>query len=235
MDPSFSIDLKTVGGIVALTIMLVHGLKGWLANVPLLEKVPVSAYVVLVSMILTLLSRDVLHLIGGDRGELLMQAFIQALVASGAVEWWRAGAKPLDESARAQDVTMKRSGLYLVPILLAVGLTVGCASTGKILVEVDRGIHATVTGIDDVGTAACDLQLRTAADCQAFNAALVTAYSAYENFNRGVREGSTAAVPSMIDALTTLRDAAIRVAPQASLQLADLKRLIAHLGNLVTR
>ena len=63
MDPSFSIDLKTITGIVALTIALVHYLKGWLASVPLLEKVPVAAYVVLVSCGLTWLSHDVLHLI----------------------------------------------------------------------------------------------------------------------------------------------------------------------------
>lgn len=234
MDPSVSIDLTTVTGIVALTIAIVHYLKGWLASVPVLEKVPVAVYVVLVSMLLTLLSRDVLHLIAGDRGELLLQALVQALAASGAVEWWRAGGKPLDASTRAQDATMKRGGFYVIPILLAAGLAAGCASTGgRVLVEVDRGLHATITGIDDVGNAACDAKLRAEADCQAFNGALVAAYTAYENFNRGVREGSAAAVPAMIDAVGGLQAAAVSVAPQAAALMADLQRLAEQLRNLV--
>ncbi|MGE3840031.1 MAG: hypothetical protein AB7I50_00445, partial [Vicinamibacterales bacterium] len=147
MDPSFSIDLKTITGIVALTIMIVHGLKGWLASVPLLEKLPVAAYVVLVSTLLTLLSRDVLHLIGGDRGELLTQAVIQALVASGAVEWWRAGAKPLDESTRAQETTMKRDGFYLVPILLAVGIGAGCAKAMPPLLTAEKSVRGTIVTV----------------------------------------------------------------------------------------
>ena len=235
MDPSFSIDLSTVTGIVALTITIVHCLKGWLANVPLLEKVPVAAYVVLVSCLLTWFSHDVLHWIGGDLRELLLQAVVQALAASGAVEWWRAGAKPLDESQRAQQASAKRNNvMYLLPILLALNLS-ACASSGRILVEVDRGIHATVTSVDDVGNAACDAKLRTDADCKAFNAALVTAYGAYENFNRGVRDGSVAAAPAMVAAIGDLRAAAVAVAPQAEALLTDLKRLSDQLAALVKR
>ena len=80
MDPNFSIDLKTIAGIVALTIAIVHGLKGSLASVPFFEKVPVAAYVVIVSVALTWLSHDVLHWIGGDLPELLLQAVVLVVV-----------------------------------------------------------------------------------------------------------------------------------------------------------
>lgn len=225
MDPSFSIDLTTVTGIVALTIAIVHYLKGWLASVPVLEKVPVAAYVAFVSMLLTLLSHDVLHLIAGDRGELLMQAIVQALVASGAVEWWRAGSKPLDKSKRAQQVTMKRGGFYLIPILLAVGLGAGCASTGRALVETERAMHASIAGADDAINAACDAKLRSEADCKAFNGSIAAAWSAYEVYNRAAQEGSIAGVPAMLDALEQLRTAVQTARPQAAAVLDDLTRL----------
>ncbi len=227
MDPSFSIDLTTIAGIVALTITIVHGLKGWLASVPLLEKLPVAAYVVLVSIVLTLLSRDVFHLIGGDRGELLMQAIIQALAASGAVEWWRAGVKPLEQSGRAQDATMRRGSrdLYVLPILLAVGLSAGCASTGKVLVETERAMHATIAGADDAINAACDARLRSEDDCKAFNGSIAAAWSAYEVYNKAAQEGSIAGVPAMLDALEQLSAAVTSARPQATAVLDDLMRL----------
>ncbi len=226
MDPSFSLDLTTVTGIVALTIAIVHYLKGWLASVPVLEKVPVAAYVVFVSMILTLVSHDVLHLIAGDRGELLLQAVVQAMVASGAVEWWRAGAKPLEQSQRAQDVIDKKkwgSSAYLIPLLLAVGLSAGCA--GRILVETERAMHATIAGADDAINAACDAKLRSEADCKAFNGSIAAAWSAYETYNRAAQEGSVAGVPAMLDALGQLRAAVQSAKPQATAVIADLQRL----------
>jgi len=104
MDPTtFYIDLKSIAGIVALTIVIVQGLKTWFSSVPFLQRAPVALYVVLVSMGLTLFSHDILHWIAGDRWELALQAVVQALVASGVVEWWRAGAKPLEDSNKARE------------------------------------------------------------------------------------------------------------------------------------
>lgn len=234
MDPSFSIDLTTVTGIVALTIAIVHYLKGWLASVPLLEKLPVAAYVVLVSMLLTLLSHDVLHWITGDRGELLTQAIVQALVASGAVEWFRAGAKPLARSTKATDTRLRREGWV---ILLALGLasSAACASTGRVLVETERAMHATIAGADDAINAACDAKLRSAEDCKTFNGSIAAAWSAYETYNRAAQEGSVAGVPAMLDALSQLRAAVASASPQATAVAADLARLFDALTALVTR
>jgi hypothetical protein len=207
MDPSFSIDLKTITGIVALTIAIVHYLKGWLASVPGLEKLPVAAYVVLVSASLTLLSRDVLHLIGGDRGELLMQAIIQALVASGAVEWWRAGAKPLEDSQRAQDVTMKRGGFYLLPILLAVGLAAGCAGKSKaIAVQADATVVSILTGVQSSADQLLASGAITVETRRAIAPYLLKALQLGDNFNRAARAGASfAAIAELLDALRTLK------------------------------
>lgn len=234
MDPSFSIDLKTIAGIVAVTIVIIQGLKGWLADVPWLRKVPVSAYVVLVSAALTWFSHSVLHWIGGDLGELLTQAVVQALVASGAVEWFRAGAKPLARSTKATDTRLRREGWV---ILLALGLasSVACASTGRVLVETERAMHATIAGADDAINAACDAKLRSDADCKAFNGAIAAAWSAYESYNKAAQEGSIAGVPAMLDALGQLRAAVTSASPQATAVAADLSRLYDALTALVAR
>jgi len=138
------------------------------------------------------------------------------------------------DEQRAQ-ITDALNKLPVLLLAIALVASAACASTGKILVEADRGIHATVTGLDDIGNAACDAKLRSVADCQAFNAALVTAYRAYETWNRGVLDGSPAGAPAMLDALVHLQAAATSVAPQASALLGDLQRLADHVRALIRR
>lgn len=235
MDP-ISIDLSSVAGIVALTVALVHYLKGRLAGVPYLEKVPVAVYVVAVSLGLTWVAHDVLGVLVGEQWELLQQAGLQALAASGVVEWWRAGKKPLEHTEKARDAEARRAGVYVLPIVIALGLGAGsCAKGGHVLVEIDRGIHATITSVDDLGNAACDAKLRSDADCKAFNTALANAYGAYETFNRAVRDGSPAGAPAMLDALTALHAAATSLTPQASALLLDLQQLADKVRALIRR
>lgn len=94
MEPA-SIDLSSVAGIVALTLTIVHYLKAPIGRVPFLQDLPVAVYVVLVSGGLTWLAHDVLHELEGNRTSLITQAIVSAMAASGAVEWWRAGVKPV--------------------------------------------------------------------------------------------------------------------------------------------
>src|SRR5262245_49461084 len=103
-----NIDLQSLGGIVAATIVIVQALKGLLASVPALSRVPVSLYVVVISAGLTWFAAAVLHTIDGDLRQLVTQAVLMALASSGAVEWWRAGAKPLADSERARDARLDR-------------------------------------------------------------------------------------------------------------------------------
>lgn len=110
-------------------------------------------------------------------------------------------------------------------ILIGALLLSGCASTGTILVETERGIHATLAAVDDTVNGVCDAKLRTEADCKAFNASLVAAYSAYENFNKSIQEGSVAAAPAMAQSIVDLQKAVESMAPQATNLIADLKRL----------
>lgn len=109
MDP-ISIDLSSVAGIVALTLAIVHYLKGPLGRMYFLQELPVVVYVVAVAGSLTYLAHDVLHKLEGDLVSLCLQAILSALVSSGALEWIRAGGKPVSDTKRAIRARAKRNG-----------------------------------------------------------------------------------------------------------------------------
>jgi len=227
MEPSFSIDLTTVTGIVALTIAIVHYLKAWLVSVPLLEKVPVAAYVVLVSMVLTLLSRDVFHLIAGDRGELLMQALVQALAASGAVEWWRAGSKPLEQSTRAQ--SKNSGGFYVLPILLAVGLSAGCAKMAPIAMAGEQSLRSTIVMVSQqVEPLVCNPEARavlTSKPCLQLLDALDPATELAVAYNRALAANQVPDLAATIKAVDNLIAAIRDVVPDNETRAAALQHL----------
>lgn len=227
-----AIDLKTIPGIVAVTIMLVHGLKSWLADVRYLRELPVVMYVVAVAGGLTWLSHDVLHWLAGDRAQLIAQAVIAALSASGAVEWFRAGAKPLARSTKATDTRLRRTGWA---ILLAVGLgagVAGCASAAGPLVAADRAVHAAVAQTQDTADRLCDRQILTPAACQQLNADLVPVIESADAFNRAVRADSAAEVPAMIGALDRLARALEQLVPDAAERDAIVNQVNAALAQL---
>lgn len=229
MDPSISIDLSSVAGIVTLTLALVHYLKPRLGRITFLQEFPLAVYVVAVSGGLTWLAHDVLHKLDGDLVSLIIQAVVSAMAASGLVEWWRAGSDPVAETTSAtaarRAATARKGGFYIIPILLAVGLSSSaCASAGRVLVEADRGIHATLSTADDVVNRACDAHLRSPADCQALNASLADSYAAYQRFNAAAQEGSIAGVPAMVTALADIRGQVLKLEPQAVDLIKDLQR-----------
>lgn len=240
MDP-ISIDLTSVAGIVALTIGIMQYIKGWLGQQPVLKSIPLPAYVVFVSAVLTFAVHEYTTWLPGDTKELLQQAVLQALVASGAFEWFRSGTKPASASTAARS-------LRLIPIVIAVGLSAAaCASTGRILVESDRGIHATLATADDVVNRWCDNVLRpgspagtavippprAVADCRAFNASLADAYAAYQRYNAGIQANSLAAAPAMVTALSDIHAAIIRLKPEATMLIADVEHWIRMIKELM--
>lgn len=217
MDP-ITIDLTSVSGIVLATVTIIHVFKARIGQLPYLRDVPLFVYVVAVSSGLTWLAYDVLHAIDGDRTSLMVQAVLQALAASGAVEWYRAGGKATSDTSKAR---MARLGA----VLLAVGLTLSaCASVGTTLAESDRGIHATLSAVDDFINRACDAKLRNDADCKAFNALIADGWGAYRRFNAAAQEGSIAGVPSMVNAISDIRAAALKLEPQGHALLDDLRK-----------
>jgi len=120
-------------------------------------------------------------------------------------------------------------------LLLVLGLGASCASAGKVLVEADRGIHATLAGLDDTVNRACDMKLRPEADCKAFNAALANAFAAHQRYNAAAQEGSIAGVPQMVTALSDLQAAVKDMAPQAQALIDDLKRWRDALAQLLPK
>lgn len=94
--------LGSIAGIVALTIAIVHILKRQLADVPYLNQVPVLIYALLVSAGLTYAAHAYVHSIEGELPSLMVQAVLQTVLASGVIEQFRSGAKPLADTAVAQ-------------------------------------------------------------------------------------------------------------------------------------
>jgi len=220
------IDLKTIPGIVVATIALVHLLKGWLASAPALNRAPVALYVVLVAAGLTWLSHDVLHWLEGDRAQLIAQAVLAALSASGAVEWFRAGAKPLEDSAAATRTKERRSAAWVVLLAVLLGAGVaGCASAGGRLVAADRAVHQAIAQTQDTADRLCDQHLLTPAVCQQFNRELVPVIQAADDFNRAARANSAAEVPAMLGALDRFARGLEQLVPDASERAAVKQRV----------
>lgn len=93
-------QLTSVGAIVGLSITATYILKNALANVPVLSKLPVWAYVCLASLGLTFLANRVLGTLEGDFVVLAWSAVYNAAAASGFREWVYNGVtKPLSASA----------------------------------------------------------------------------------------------------------------------------------------
>lgn len=226
-----TIDLRTIPGIVAVTIMLVHALKSWLADVRYLRELPVAVYVVAVAAGLTWLSRDVLHWLEGDRADLIAQAILAALTASGAVEWFRAGSKPLSQSRKATHTRLRREWAILLAVGLGAGVA-GCASAAGPLVAADRAVHAAVAQTQDTADRLCDRQMLTPAACQQLNADLVPVIESADAFNRAVRADSAAAVPAMIGALDRLARALEQLVPDAAERAAIVTQVNAALAQL---
>lgn len=226
MDTSnLTIDLKSVAGIVTLTILLVNYIKGWLGQQPYLRRIPVAAYVVVVSAALTLLVNE-FTLAAGDRGSLLVQTFGQALAASGLLEWLRAGLKPTSatEAARSQP-TSSGSTTYLIPLLLAVALSSSaCAGKTKaIAVQADATLNSILTTVQSAADAI------TRADCQPvqpcltpaarreLSPSLLKALRLGRAFNGAVSASSPMqAIGPLMDALRELRSVIERLVPAAA-------------------
>jgi hypothetical protein len=76
----------TSGGVVALTIYLVNLLKPVVANVRILRELPVFAYVVIVSQVLTWIAHSVMGTLPGAYPDLFLQALTLAVTSAGARE-----------------------------------------------------------------------------------------------------------------------------------------------------
>lgn len=209
MDPSISIDLSSVAGIVALTLMLVHYLKPQLGRITFLQELPIAVFVVLISSGLTWLAHDVLHKLEGDLTSLITQAILSALAASGAVEWWRAGTKPVADSRSAVDA---RNTVVLIPLLLVLGLSSSaCASlgVGHSLVRAETVIHDAIGITVSTGNRLCDSRILDAPRCVQFNERLIPIIQEAKAFNNAIASNSSASIPSMVLAIEHLaRDVA---------------------------
>lgn len=199
MDP-ISIDLKSVAGIVVATIALVNRLKPWLGQIPRLQRVPVSAYVVVVSAMLTLAVHELTPWLPGDRSDLVLQALGQALAATGLLEWWRSGAKPIAQTHAAR---MAR----IAPVVLLLLLS-ACASlprsVGVTLVQAEDAIHDAIGITIETANRLCDQHVLDAPTCIRFNEKIIPVIKDADAFNRAVASNSSAQVPAMVLALDHL-------------------------------
>lgn len=129
MEPTdITANLTTIGGIVIATIAIVNLLKYQLSDVPWLRKVPILVYVIAVSLALTFAANRILGTIQGDLYALCVQAFLQALMASGAVSWGKNPEAP--KTAGADKPSGTNTALLLLMLIPLVALS-GCATTPR--------------------------------------------------------------------------------------------------------
>lgn len=82
MSPDM-VDLTSMAAVIALTTLIVQGIKQAVAEVTALRHVPIYVYSVIVAMLLTFLATKVFGTLNGHLGPLLFQAVIYGLGAGG--------------------------------------------------------------------------------------------------------------------------------------------------------
>lgn len=217
--------LSSITGITGLTVLIVGRLKVWLGGTKYLRDVPVLVYSLVVSLALTVLSHSVLHTISGELPQLLLQAVVQVLLASGALSIAEGWNKKIGETSAALDAhppqlpppsRRRRVSMVLLACALA-GSSVACANA---LVQADRAAHRAISFSQDNADALCDAELLNPESCAGFNAKLVPVLEAYDRFNRAVRADSAVEIPAIVRALHDLAAAAAEFLP------ADLRKTI---------
>lgn len=98
----------SVGGVGGATIVLVQILKRALGETSYFNKVPVWAYAVTISAMLTVLCVKVFGTLPGSLGQLVTQTVINAAIATGFYEWAGNYNTTLEESADLRPVRARR-------------------------------------------------------------------------------------------------------------------------------
>lgn len=104
MEPLVDIsvrNLTSLAVVVTATVFIVELLKGWLASVPVLSRLPVWAYGGAVASVLVLIGNRVTGTLPGPLLELLLDGYLKGALASGLLEQMRAIRKPLSASTKA--------------------------------------------------------------------------------------------------------------------------------------
>lgn len=203
MDP-ISIDLKSVAGIVAATILLVNRLKPWLGQIPRLQRVPVSVYVVIVSVLLTLGIHELTPWLPGDRLNLVLQSLGQALAATGVLEWWRGGMKPIGQTHAARMSRIAPPVLIIAAVLSLSACASLPRSVGVTLVQAEDAIHDAIGITIETANSLCDQHVLDAPRCIQFNEKIIPVIRDADAFNRAVASNSSAQAPAMVLALDHL-------------------------------
>ncbi|HEX7769626.1 MAG TPA: hypothetical protein VF422_06320 [Dokdonella sp.] len=229
MDP-ISIDLKSVAGIVALTIGLVQYIKGWLGTKPVLKAIPIAAYVVFVSVALTLGVHQYTPWLPGDEKDLVWQAILQALMASGAFEWIRAGGKPAAATNAARSLNSGGFPVILLAVLLGIG-AVGCAKVTPAMKAGEKNVRTTVLFVaNQVEPMVCNAEARkvlTAKPCLELLDALEPAVDLAIAYNRAIAQGTLPPIAETVASIEQLIAAVKQVIPDGPAKasaLLDLSR-----------
>ncbi len=132
-----TVDLTTITGIVALTLVITQVVKRLFANLSVLKNAPTWAIAVVVAVLLALVANKSLGLLEGDLVTLLWQAAVAALAASGFYSWMDNPKADPESSAksRAEKKTARLSppgpvgSIFLVGVM-ALSMT-GCATQSQ--------------------------------------------------------------------------------------------------------
>lgn len=96
------LELSTVSGIVAATMLGVQIIKRFGGNVPIICAAPLWVISIVVALALTLFAHGVLNLLEGDLVEVLWRTGLAAASASGFYSWLRRGNTTAADCRRAR-------------------------------------------------------------------------------------------------------------------------------------
>lgn len=222
------IDLTTIGGIVAATMLLVQALKSALANVRYLNALPVALYAMVVAAGLTWLAHGVLGVLPGDGWQsLAVQAVLASLVASGAWEQARTVGKPLRESTTARN----RRGLLGLLLVASIASGAACASSRGALVAADDAIHDAIGVARTAGRLVCDPRPDDP-KCKAFWADLADVIRDAAAINRAIASDSTVGIPELIGSALRLERSVDQLLPdgdERAIAKERIARAVAYL------
>ena len=222
MEIPITLDLSSVAGVVAATMLIVHWLKVSVSAVPYLNAVPIPIYTLAVSAGLTWVAHDGLGLLqGGSFKELAVQAALASLTASGFWEQARSMNKPIKDSTAAR----KSTGLIVV--LCAVALTASCASAGKNLYRAEDAIHDSISVMRNVGQKICrpGISAETAESCRKFYADFADVIRDASLLNEALASDSFANTPAIVASLDSMAKSIQALVPDPA-QAADIRRRV---------
>jgi len=214
INPNLRVQLGTVTGIAALSLLLVQLVKWSLAkyDIGILSKLPTPVFVVTVGVALTVLANLVIKTLPGDLLDLVWQGIFASGMSSAVFSWLKNGwDAPADKSATTP-MTGKASwlGVLMLPLVLAM---TGCGqiSPAQQYVIASQSYATTMNVLSDLRAAG----MFTTADRKLITQLSDKADVLLDEMATDILDGKTINLPYMLAKVNAVLDDLLTIQLQA--------------------